>query len=73
LVVVWIGNQLHDDVVGRGDALRRVATLRPNRWYDPRYAIPFLGMILGNYMTGVWLDLNTLTTSLANRRAGVEA
>ena len=47
--------------------------LRPNPWYDPRYAIPLLGMILGNCMTGVGLGLNTLTTSLANRRAGVEA
>jgi putative ABC transport system permease protein len=47
--------------------------LRPAPWYDPRYAIPLLGMILGNCMTGVGLGLDTLTTSLANRRAGVEA
>src|SRR5262245_36636399 len=50
-----------------------LAALRPNPWYDPRYAIPLLGMILGNCMTGVGLGLNTLTTSLAGRRAGVEA
>jgi putative ABC transport system permease protein len=50
-----------------------LTALRPNPWYDPRYAIPLLGMILGNCMTGVGLGLNTLTTSLANRRAGVEA
>src|SRR5262245_66371510 len=30
-----------------------LAALRPNPWYDPRYAIPLLGMILGNCMTGV--------------------
>jgi putative ABC transport system permease protein len=47
--------------------------LRPNPWYDPRYAIPLLGMILGNCMTGVSLGLNTLTTSLVSRRASVEA
>ena len=41
--------------------------------YDPRYAIPLLGMILGNCMTGVGLGLTTLTTSLVNRRASVEA
>jgi putative ABC transport system permease protein len=29
--------------------------LRPNPWYDPRYAIPLLGMILGNCMTGIGL------------------
>jgi putative ABC transport system permease protein len=47
--------------------------LRPNPWYDPRYAIPLLGMVLGNCMTGVGLGLNTLTTSLFNRRGSVEA
>ena len=47
--------------------------LRANPWYDPRYAIPLLGMILGNCMTGVGLGLNTLTTSLVSRRASVEA
>jgi putative ABC transport system permease protein len=47
--------------------------LRPNPWYDPRYAIPLLGMVLGNCITGIALGLNTLTTSLANRRASVEA
>jgi len=47
--------------------------LRPNPWYDPRYAIPLLGMILGNCMTGISLGLDTLTTSLVNRRASVEA
>jgi putative ABC transport system permease protein len=50
-----------------------MAALQPNPWYDPRYAIPLLGMILGNCMTGVGLGLNTLTTSLVNRRASVEA
>jgi putative ABC transport system permease protein len=47
--------------------------LRPNPWYDPRYAIPLLGMILGNCMTGIALGLDTLTTSLVRRRASVEA
>src|SRR5258708_39469106 len=50
-----------------------VTALRPNPWYDPRYAIPLLGMILGNCMTGIALGLDTLTTSLVSRRAGVEA
>jgi putative ABC transport system permease protein len=50
-----------------------LTALQPNPWYDPRYAIPLLGMILGNCMTGVGLGLNTLTTSLVSRRPGVEA
>jgi putative ABC transport system permease protein len=50
-----------------------LTAVRPNPWYDPRYAIPLLGMILGNCMTGIGLGLDTLTTSLVNRRASVEA
>src|SRR5580700_5017184 len=50
-----------------------VAAVRPSPWYDPRYAIPLLGMILGNCMTGIGLGLNTLTTSLVSHRPGVEA
>ena len=50
-----------------------LAALQPTPWYDPRYAIPLLGMILGNCMTGVGLGLSTLTTSLVSRRPGVEA
>ena len=50
-----------------------LTAVRPTPWYDPRYAIPLLGMILGNCMTGIALGLNTLTTSLILRRAGVEA
>jgi putative ABC transport system permease protein len=46
-----------------------LAALLPNPWYDPRYAIPLLGMILGNCMTGIGLGLDTLTTSLISRRA----
>jgi putative ABC transport system permease protein len=50
-----------------------ITAVRPNPWYDPRYAIPLLGMILGNCMTGIALGLDTLTTSLVSRRAAVEA
>ena len=53
--------------------LALTTAIRPHPWYDPRYAIPLLGMILGNCMTGIALGLDTLTTSLATRRAGVEA
>ena len=32
--------------------------VRPGPWYDPRYTIPILGMILGNTMTSVALALH---------------
>jgi UDP-glucose/iron transport system permease protein len=54
-------------------AFALLTAIRPSPWYDPRYAIPLLGMILGNCMTGIALGLNTLTTSLMLRSARVEA
>lgn len=47
--------------------------VRPDPWYDPRYAIPILGMILGNTMTGVALGMHTLTNSAVRDRAAIEA
>lgn len=42
-------------------------------WYTPQYAIPLLGMMLGNTMTGVALALDNLTTSAWRQRAVIEA
>ena len=42
-------------------------------WYTPQYAIPLLGMMLGNTMTGVSLALDKLTTSAWQQRAIIEA
>ena len=47
--------------------------LRPDPWYDPHYAIPLLGMILGNTMTGIALGLNVLTSGAVAGRVGIEA
>ena len=47
--------------------------VRPDPWYDPRYAIPMLGMVLGNTMSGVSLALNTLGTAAVRERAAIEA
>ncbi len=47
--------------------------LSPEPWYNPRYALPLLGMILGNTMTGISLGLHTLTVGLVRERAAVEA
>lgn len=48
-------------------------SVRPDPWYDARYAIPLLGMILGNVMTGIAVGLNTLTTACARETAAIEA
>ena len=47
--------------------------LRPEPWYEPRYAIPLLGMVLGNTMTGVSLAIDTLVATLGRERAAIEA
>ena len=47
--------------------------LRPEPWYDPRYAIPLFGMILGNAMTGISLGLDSLTRLARHERVGIEA
>ena len=47
--------------------------VQPDPWYNPRYALPLLGMILGNTMTGISLGLHSLTNGLAGERAAVEA
>ncbi len=45
----------------------------PQPWYEPRYAIPLLGMIMGNAMTGVAVGLDTLTNLAWQQRAVIEA
>ncbi|HEX9767596.1 MAG TPA: iron export ABC transporter permease subunit FetB [Kiloniellales bacterium] len=47
--------------------------VNPDPWYHPRYALPLLGMVLGNTMTGISLGLHTLTSGLTRDRAAVEA
>lgn len=47
--------------------------LQPQPWYHPRFALPLLGMILGNAMTGVSLGLNALTTGAAKDKLAIEA
>ncbi len=41
--------------------LALVVIIGPQPWYMPQYAIPLLGMMLGNTMTGVALGLDRLT------------
>lgn len=41
-------------------------------WYTPQYAVPLLGMLLGNTMTGVSLSMDQMTDQLYRRRNEVE-
>ncbi len=47
--------------------------IQPEPWYQAQYAIPLLGMLLGNSMTAIGLGLDTLTRNAVQMRAKIEA
>jgi putative ABC transport system permease protein len=47
--------------------------IQPDPWYMPQYAIPLLGMILGNSMTAVALTVNNITSGAWQQRREIEA
>jgi putative ABC transport system permease protein len=52
-------------------ALTALVPVKP--WYSPQFAIPLLGMILGNTLNGISLGLDRLGGELASRRLHVES
>ncbi len=46
--------------------------LRIRPWYEPQYAIPILGMILGNTLTAVSLGAERMTQELMSGRNAIE-
>ncbi len=49
-----------------------VFVLGPEPWWEPRLAIPLLGMVLGNTMTGVALSVERLTEGVIRDREVIE-
>ncbi len=47
--------------------------IQPAPWYLPQYAIPLLGMLLGNTMNGIALGLDRLTSMAWQQRQVIEA
>ncbi len=54
-------------------AIALLVVVRVHPWYTPQFAIPLVGMILGNTMNGVSLGLDRLTSELVARRGQVES
>jgi UDP-glucose/iron transport system permease protein len=52
--------------------LTLITMLGPDPWYDPQYAVPLLGMLLGNTMNGISLALDRLTATAWQQRAIIE-
>lgn len=50
-----------------------VLIIGPNPWYRPQYAIPLLGMLLGNTMTGVALGMGRFTEWAHREKNVIEA
>lgn len=50
-----------------------LVVIQPTPWYQPQYAIPLLGMLLGNTMTGIAVGLDNLTRSAWEKRELIEA
>jgi putative ABC transport system permease protein len=50
-----------------------VVILGEDPWYTPQYAIPLLGMLLGNTMNGISIAMDRLTGTAWEQRAVIEA
>jgi putative ABC transport system permease protein len=53
--------------------LALTTAIRPDPWYDPHYAIPLAGIILGNVLNTASLSLDSLLESVRRERTGIEA
>lgn len=47
--------------------------LRPEPWYDPRYVIALVGIVLGSVLNSASLALDSMLAGVRRERAGIEA
>jgi putative ABC transport system permease protein len=52
--------------------LTLVVLVQPDPWYTPQYAIPMLGMMLGNTMNGISISMDRLTQGVWEQRGVIE-
>ena len=53
--------------------LALTTAVRPEPWFDPRFALPLLGMVLGNTLNGVAVGMERLTTTFKREKDAIEA
>ena len=53
--------------------LALTTAIRPHPWYDPHYAVPLAGIILGNVLNGGSLALDGMLDGVVRERAAIEA
>ena len=52
--------------------LALLVIVQPAPWYQPQYAIPLLGMMLGNTMTGIAVGMERLTKTVFDEKDAIE-
>ena len=53
--------------------LALLTVLHPTPWYEPQYAIPLIGIVLGNVLNSASLGLDTFYGGVINSRNAIEA
>lgn len=53
--------------------LALTTAIRPQPWYDPHYAIPLAGIVLGSVLNSASLSLDAFLESIRRERMGIEA
>lgn len=53
--------------------LALTTAIRPHPWFDPHYAIPLAGIILGNVLNAASISLDSVLGGVSRERAAVEA
>lgn len=72
----WPGYRISTTVVSFASIatvlLALLTAIRPTPWYDPRYAIPLMGIVLGSILNSASLGLDTFFSSITGARAAIE-
>ncbi len=72
----WIGFKVGTSALFISSFTMALLTLMvivaPTPWYSPQYAIPLLGMLLGNTMNGISLGMDKLNQSVYQQRLVIE-
>lgn len=58
---------------GATAVLALTTAIRPQPWWDPHYAIPLAGIILGSVLNSASLSLDTVLRGVVQERPGIEA
>ncbi|MBN8891918.1 MAG: iron export ABC transporter permease subunit FetB [Rhodospirillales bacterium 70-18] len=58
---------------GLTSVLALTTALRPDPWFDAHYAIPLVGIVLGNVLNAASLSLDALLGGVVRERAAIEA